>query len=232
MDFSLPIGKTWGGYLIPENLKAIPCLDCNQNGCDANRQWVIKIATLLCMVGEDVHNQKVGRDLGCHLSRIPNHPKVRPDARILELVNILADEEPFGGLGYGSGAWYRVAKAIIKSAGLPEDWGICTTCQGEGTVDAYLGQEALRDAWESTQPPVGEGWQLWETISEGSPYSPVFATAQELAHWMATVPDDYGNLQAKDYDTALRFITFGWAPSGVWDEDGNATPGVDIIGKP
>lgn len=34
-----------------------------------------------------------------------------------------------------------------------------------------------------TDPPVGNGYQLWETTSEGSPISPVFATPEELAEW-------------------------------------------------
>lgn len=32
-------------------------------------------------------------------------------------------------------------------------------------------------------PPDGEGFQLWETTSEGSPISPVFTTPEELAEW-------------------------------------------------
>ena len=32
-------------------------------------------------------------------------------------------------------------------------------------------------------PPEGEGWQLWETTTEGSPASPVFKTPEELAEW-------------------------------------------------
>lgn len=40
--------------------------------------------------------------------------------------------------------------------------------------------------WESYfnfGPPVGDGYQLWETTSEGSPISPVFDTAEKLAEW-------------------------------------------------
>ncbi len=32
-------------------------------------------------------------------------------------------------------------------------------------------------------PPTGEGYQLWETTSEGSPVSPVFKAAEDLAAW-------------------------------------------------
>ncbi len=33
------------------------------------------------------------------------------------------------------------------------------------------------------EPPNGEGYQLWETTSAGSPKSPVFKTVEELAGW-------------------------------------------------
>ena len=29
---------------------------------------------------------------------------------------------------------------------------------------------------ERREPPIGDGWQVWETVSEGSPVTPVFAT--------------------------------------------------------
>ena len=34
--------------------------------------------------------------------------------------------------------------------------------------------------------PTGEGFQLWETTTEGSPISPVFANLEELCEWAAT----------------------------------------------
>lgn len=42
--------------------------------------------------------------------------------------------------------------------------------------------------------PKGEGYQLWETTSEGSPISPVFKTLDELCAWCvdnATTFSDY-----------------------------------------
>lgn len=32
-------------------------------------------------------------------------------------------------------------------------------------------------------PPTGDGYQLWETTTEGSPISPVFVTLDELCEW-------------------------------------------------
>jgi hypothetical protein len=34
------------------------------------------------------------------------------------------------------------------------------------------------------EPPVGEGYQMWENTSEGSPQSPVFKTLEELCAWL------------------------------------------------
>lgn len=42
--------------------------------------------------------------------------------------------------------------------------------------------EILRDLWYH-EPATGEGYQLWETTSEGSPQSPVFKTLEELCEW-------------------------------------------------
>ena len=36
------------------------------------------------------------------------------------------------------------------------------------------------------EPPTGDGYQCWETTSEGSPISPVFKTFVELCNWLAT----------------------------------------------
>lgn len=60
---------------------------------------------------------------------------------------------------------------------------LCPACEGHGSVERYPGQRAEAEAWEPSEPPSGDGWQLWETTSEGSPKSPVFASAEELAAW-------------------------------------------------
>jgi hypothetical protein len=38
--------------------------------------------------------------------------------------------------------------------------------------------------WERIEPPEGKGYQLWETVSEGSPVSPVFLSVDGLIEWM------------------------------------------------
>lgn len=38
---------------------------------------------------------------------------------------------------------------------------------------------------ELAAPPKGDGYQIWELTSEGSPISPVFATLDECCEWAA-----------------------------------------------
>jgi hypothetical protein len=47
---------------------------------------------------------------------------------------------------------------------------------------------------------------MWETTSEGSPISPVFATPQELARWLAdTKASAFGDI-TESYETWLYMI--------------------------
>ena len=86
-------------------------------------------------------------------------------------------------------------------APLGEVWG------GYLTPERLRGDErAEADAWEPIEPPTGEGWQMWETTSEGSPSSPVFATAEELAEWCVDGATVFGRHRA-GRDEWLRIIT-------------------------
>jgi hypothetical protein len=58
-------------------------------------------------------------------------------------------------------------------------YGYCTCCDGEGVIWPSTADKEKYEAWVETPPPEGEGWQVWETVSEGSPVSPVFATAED-----------------------------------------------------
>lgn len=111
---------------------------------------------------------------------------------------------------------------------------MCSTCDGHGSVEAYPGQRADADAWEPTGPPTGDGWQLWETTSEGSPISPVFATPEDLARWLGTPEGGsavgFGrSCTPMPYDAALGFVTAGWAPSLIANA-GGVHEGAEFVG--
>lgn len=61
----------------------------------------------------------------------------------------------------------------------------CFLCHGSGELWPTPEIKKQAEEWEETDPPVGEGFQLWETTSEGSPVSPVFSTLKELCDWSA-----------------------------------------------
>ena len=119
------------------------------------------------------------------------------------------------GLGHGSTGWWIVVTAECERLGYEPD---CKVCGAEGSF--YPSDEIKKqaEAWTSFEPPEGEGFQLWETVSEGSPISPVFVTAEELADWLATSPD-YKWRRNDEGTTKAQWLAFingpGWAMTGV-----------------
>lgn len=155
------------------------------------------------------------RELTSHFVKgegwVKNEPAVKPTAQQV-------NEWSLGGnilTGLSSTDCYVAIKARCERDGYRDE---CATCNGHGSLEAYPGQRQEAEDWEPEQPPAGEGWQMWETVSEGSPVSPVFATPEELADWM-TGPDADQFSRASSREGALKFIKAGWAPSfiGVGD---------------
>lgn len=148
----------------------------------------------------------------------PKEPPVTPTA---EQVN----DWSLRGFGHDGINAHAVIKARCKREGV----GVtCPTCQGHATVEKYPGQRAEAEAWEPTDPPKGDGWQLWETVSEGSPISPVFVTAQGLAEWMS---DPTRGRNWVPQEVAAKFIADGWAPSFVSGPGTHGlVSGVEAIG--
>lgn len=99
---------------------------------------------------------------------------------------------------------------------------------GEGYHDAAYEKheetcelEDHDDCEVDTSPPKGEGWQLWQTVSDG-PISPVFDTPEKLINFMCQPATDprYGPYpdmpwgQGWKRETAERFVRGpGWMPS-------------------
>jgi len=82
-------------------------------------------------------------------------------------------------------------------------------------------EETYRPAF--TEEPIW--YQLYETVSEGTPVSPSFATLEELARYLSENGDfgyQYGqqkgwsyNDHKPTYEQALAMVKSGWAPSIV-----------------
>lgn len=155
------------------------------------------------------------------------HPK---DARghYLPLYDGASLVERFAAWVVGKAMWER---------GLAEDWG-------------KPGQ------WKARDPAWGKHWEDWsgaapkpahftptwpaevcthlmmyEDVSEGTPISPAFATAEELATWLATNKASASGMFAASYDAWLATITRGWAPSMVL-AGGVLRSGVEGLARP
>ncbi len=60
----------------------------------------------------------------------------------------------------------------------------CEHCE-DGKIWPSPEVKAASQAWRRTEPPAGNGYQMWAVTGEGCPVSPVFATAEEMAAWLA-----------------------------------------------
>lgn len=147
----------------------------------------------------------------------PKDPPVRPTAAEV-------NEWSLRGFGHDAINAMIVVRARCRREGVELH---CASCDGHGSTEAYEGQRAEAEAWEQSEPPEGEGWQLWETVSEGSPMSPVFATADELAGWMSDPERGRHWVPAK---TAAAFIAEGWAPSFVGTPETGLVSGGEYVG--
>ena len=83
-----------------------------------------------------------------------------------------------------------------KSPAAPT-WGTCESCHGSGQ-DPVTAEQA--DAWQPTEPPTGEGYQLWETTSDGSPVGPVFESLEDLCAWAESNATTFGPHRATATD--------------------------------
>lgn len=142
-------------------------------------------------------------------------PKTPAPSLTAEAVN----EALLTSLSGSSTCAYVCIQARCNKAGVPV---LCGTCDGTGFVEKFVGQKAAADSWEPVPVPTGEWWQIWETVSEGSPITPAFETPEELAHYY--VADSEGN-----YDNVLDWVVNdGWVASMYGFKDTVKT-GDDII---
>lgn len=187
LDFDWPQGKTWDGYLNPHYQK---CSEC-KNGSTLAAEWLGAIMHLLLMAGEASIED---RPLHPWLRSLALAPNDRPNAEMAALTGGLAGRPPRNPLGHDALDRWEAQKKLITAAGLdPKIWGICPICRGSGVEPSV--KEAY-EAWEPSEPPGGEGYQLWETTSEGSPDSPVFASLDELCEWCAENATTFATFKA------------------------------------
>ena len=207
LDYEFEIGKVWPGFVNPHYRRCPHCIA----GCTSGRKRLADLVSLLMLSGEDAARRRA-HPYFFDAPLYHTAGTAPPSSDLAELTTGLAEREP-STLGHDGVDKWRAEKKIIEAAGLPDDWGICTHCGGDA-VDPEC-KEAY-EAWSETPPPEGEGYQIWETVSEGSPLTPVFETPEELAQHCADHGTSTFGRDTADYETWLRFICGpGWAPTAV-----------------
>lgn len=174
LDFDYPIDKVWDGFKNP--YYEYKCPDCD--GGQTHEGWAINhIAHLITMLDTSPkHPWLINSALSMKTAQRINK------VRMKEFVVPLAGREGFGPFGHDALDSGNVLKKLLEAAGLTLDWITCKTCEGEGIHPDYLKQ--FRE-WKETPVPEGEGYQLWETTTEGSPQTPVFESLEALARYCA-----------------------------------------------
>lgn len=115
------------------------------------------------------------------------------------------NEWSLSGMAHDSINQHVVVRAELERLGQPV---VCSTCSGSGDV-ATDEQRAAYEAWTSTEPPEGEGWQLWQTVSEGGPVSPVFPAREGLVNWLTTEYRQVGSERPLTLAQAEAFVAAG-----------------------
>lgn len=131
------------------------------------------------------------------------------------------------GFGHDSINAWKVVSAECERLGHPK---LCSHCKGEASIWDSKENRTRANRWRRKEPPKGAGYQLWETVSEGSPISPVFKTPELLADWLTKPGNGWKTDQGTTREQWLRFINGpGWAPSLVVSAQTGVVSGVQAM---
>lgn len=238
MWFRAKLSEVWIGYRNPWRHYAGPC-ECDgtgqnpatkqigdewyDHGGDGSKRWCYAITQdevdALVEAGR-LHDLTSTFTPGSGWAKDPAKP--HPTA---EQVNAWAQSERI--FGHDAINRWICVETRAKRLGV---YGVCEKCGGEGIVWATPEAKAASEAWQPVEPPTGDGWQLWETTSEGSPISAVCATPEALASWCVKNGASTFASATTSYENWLAFIKKGWAMSMVVSAKGPQS-GVDAVAE-
>lgn len=264
LDFDFPLGQTWTGYLMPDELRLPGCPDCEATGFspEARRlsdRWYGKApfrpedrgSTPLtpetpgvrafaernvahaswfygsgeeAIVREAVRLSSMWNQQWCHHLNQDDVDALVAAGRLMDFTHVWSRETGWqprdpaytptaaevnawslSGMGHDSINQHVVVRAELDRLGQTDR---CSTCNGSGE-QATDEQRAAHEAWEPTPPPEGPGWQLWQTVSEGGPVSPVFGDREGLVRWLTTDYRQVGSEQPLTRRQAEAFVDAG-----------------------
>lgn len=214
LDFDWPQGETWVGYLMPDRLSEADCDDCGGGGYSPEARAIAgtfyphqiewgntEQANALAWC-DKIGQAEVDNLIAQGRLRVWRDGEWRTEQRTATEIN--EQQRGRGFDGHDAINRHILIEFRCERLGIPRQ---CPACDGHGSIEKYAGQRAEAEAWGPTDPPAGEGWQMWETTSEGSPMSPVFATPEELADWLASSGASIFGSHIASRDQWLKIIT-------------------------
>lgn len=101
-------------------------------------------------------------------------------------------------------------------------------------IDLHGGGPRSEDYAQFEGAPC-DWWQVYETVSEGTPVSPAFATPEELIEHLVANGDDWDQQRGNggwSRKAAEAFVNeAGWAPSFISTPQTGLISGVEALGK-
>jgi len=201
-DFDWPLSKIWWGYICP--ISPPLCPKCKGDGVtniykNIEEEW--KHEGIFSVDLEDVElilkDINLKEDLSIYLKKgeINNSPEKIQDYIFNECNKNTYSKYKFS---------HFFAEVQTKKLGCEK---FCSLCKGEGK---FFHNQTIQDIYNDDDnpwkvgPPEGDYYQLWETISEGSPLTPAFKTVEEVAEY--TSKNGCGLSKDLSYDCWLQFL--------------------------
>lgn len=207
LDFDWPKGKTWEGFINPHDK---PCPEAGKtcfNGENAASVYLQHLTSMFCVIAESAERGETHP----YCKELP-YKSMHPDWAIqpkdvrdkfMDVVDKLIGGRRKDRIRRFGGSDHEIFFKILAIAGIKNpkkgrkkpayDWSHCPVCKGENLDPAV---KKASKAWKEYEPPKGNGFQLWETTSEGSPISPVFSTLDELCAWAAENASTFADQKA------------------------------------
>lgn len=235
LDFSWPLEKIWEGYTPPDNGED-ECPHCI--GKEGRATGYSRIGNAIYSLAEGEYRNQI--------VPLRTEDLVDGEIRFMEALARSAihkgnrRKDRYRSLGSVTDPrmlCYDLMRHLAKTLRLPfKKTFLCAACKGTASVVVDAEQHKLSRKWREKKPPTGEGWQVWETVSEGSPITPVFATPEELITHICTVGTTWdqhsiaqgwsNRLPSREQATAF-VMGPGWVPSMVITTDGQVYRGIE-----
>jgi hypothetical protein len=112
------------------------CPACDGMGTTADFEYLRRLVSLILLAGSDgVRKDGKGRHpYFDDLDRLIGMPKGNPTPALGLLTGGLAGRAPDRIFGHDGLDEHHAVRIIVQAAGMPEDWGNCPACKGEGLV--------------------------------------------------------------------------------------------------